>query len=231
MAEIRTQKPFEKPEGGMYLATVIDVVDKKVPDIDFKTKAQKLDSNNRPMMKDQVTFVWTLAYFSGQPAIDTEGRPFQVFETYDAYQNPSKPSKLDKALAQILNAAPPLLTDTAQLDPLIMNRQCQLYVSKEPKVNNPNEKTVKVLGHNPLQAGQVGPAVPQGFVRARNRTQTQAGPNPGQATQTYAQPPAAPQNVASLNAAVPAAAPATAPATAAPSNVPQASGSPQPEAF
>lgn len=226
MAEMRTQKPFEKPEGGMYLATVIDVVDKKVPDIDFKTKAQKLNANNQPMMKDQVTFVWTLAYFSGQPAVDTEGRPFQVFETYDAYQNPANPSKLDQALSQILNAAPPLLTDTAQLDPLIMNRQCQLYITKTPKVKNPNEKTVKVLGHNPLQAGQVGPAVPQGFVRARNRTQTQAGPQPGQATQTYAQPV---QNVASLNAA-PAAAPANVPvATAAP--IAQPTAAPANEAF
>jgi hypothetical protein len=227
MAEIRTQKPFEKPEGGMYLGTIIDVVDKKVPDIDFKTKAQKLDSNNQPKMKDQVTFVWTLAYFSGQPAVDSEGRPFQVFETYDAYQNPSKPSKLDQALSQILNSAPPLLSDTAQLEPLLMNRQSQLFIMKTPKVNNPNEKTVKVAGHTPLQPGQVGPAVPAGFVRAKNRTQQTAGPQPGQTTQTYAAAPQQAQpvaNAASLNAAP--AAPA-----AAPVNVPQASGSPQPEAF
>lgn len=229
MAQIRTQKPFEKPEGGMYLGTIIDVVDKKVPDVDFKTKAQKLDSNNKPLMKDQVTFVWTIAYFNGQTAVDSEGRAFQVFETFDAYQNPAKPSKLDQALAQILSAQVPLLTDTAQLEPLLMNRQSQLFIAKTPKQNNPNELTVKVLGHSPLQPGQVGPAAPQGFVRAKNRTQTQAGPQSGQQTQTYAQAPAAPQNVASLNAVAPAAAPA--PATAAPSNVPQASGSPQPEAF
>lgn len=228
MAQIRTQKPFEKPEGGMYLGTIIDVVDKKVPDVDFKTKAQKLDSNNKPLMKDQVTFVWTIAYFNGQTAVDSEGRAFQVFETFDAYQNPAKPSKLDQALAQILSAQVPLLTDTAQLEPLLMNRQSQLFIAKTPKQNNPNELTVKVLGHSPLQPGQVGPAAPQGFVRAKNRTQTQAGPQPGQQTQTYAQAPAAPQNVASLNVTT-AAAPA--PATAAPSNVPQASGSPQPEAF
>jgi len=35
--EIRTQKPFEKPDGGSYIGTVIDVVAKEVADTDFVT--------------------------------------------------------------------------------------------------------------------------------------------------------------------------------------------------
>lgn len=229
MAQVRTQKPFEKPEGGMYLGRIIDVVDKQVPDTDFKSGAQKLDSNNKPLMKDQVTFVWTIAYINGQVAVDSEGRPFQVFETYDAYQNPAKPSKLDKALTQILAAQPPLLSDTAQLVPLLLNRGSLLFITKTPKVKNPSELTVKVEGHTPLQPGQVAPPIPQGFVRAINRTQQTAGPQPGQTTATYAAPPQQ-QNVASLNAAVPAQPPTTAPAPQ-PTNVATAAGSPQPEAF
>jgi hypothetical protein len=191
--EIRTQKPFEKPDGGSYIGTIIDVAAKEVADTDFVTRLQKVGPDGKGLTKVQVTFTWTLGYVNGQAAVDSEGRAYQVFETYDAYQNPAKPSKLDKALAQILNAAPPLLSNTDQLEPLLLGRSNELFITKTPKVNNPNELTVKVIGHSPLKPGQIAPKTPAGFVRIKDRTKTQAGPNPGQSTQTYAQPPAQPQ--------------------------------------
>ena len=201
--EIRTQKPFEKPDGGSYLGTIIDVTAKEVADTDFVTRLQKVDSTGKGLTKVQVTFTWTLGYVNGQPAVDSEGRPFQVFETYDAYQNPAKPSKLDKALAQILNAAPPLLSNTDQLEPMLLGHSNELFITKTPKVNNPNELTVKVIGHSPLKPGQIAPKTPQGFVRLKDRTKTQTGPNPGQATQTYQQRPAVTSASVNLNAGAP----------------------------
>ncbi len=202
--EIRTQKPFEKPDGGSYLGTIIDVVAKEVPDTDYVTRMQKVDGTGRPLTKVQVTFTWTLGYTNGQAAVDTEGRPFQVFETYDAYQNPAKPSKLDKALTQILNAAPPLLSNTDQLEPMLLNHSNELFITKTPKVNNPSEMTVKVIGHSPLKPGQIAPIAPKDFVRAKDRVKNQAGPQAGQTTATYQQRPAQPaQAPVNLNAGAP----------------------------
>jgi hypothetical protein len=192
--EIRTQKPFEKPEGGSYIGTIIDVAPKEVADTDYVTRLQKVDSTGKGLTKVQVTFTWTLGYANGQPAVDSEGRAFQVFETYDAYQNPAKPSKLDKAITQILNVAAPLLTNTDQLEPLLLGRSNELFITKTPKVSNPNELTVKVIGHSPLKPGQIAPVAPAGFVRFKNRPKTQTGPQ-GQPVQTYAQAPAQANNV------------------------------------
>ncbi|VVB50881.1 Uncharacterised protein [uncultured archaeon] len=195
MAEMRTMKPFEKPEGGSYIGTIIDFVTKEVADTDYATRMQKVGPDGKPKTKFQVTWTWVLN------ANDKEGRAFQVFETYDAYQNPAKPSKLDKALTQILNAAPPLLSDTDQLEPLLLNRANELFITKSPKVSNPAEMTVKVIGHTPLKPGQLAPQAPKDFIRFKNRTKGTTGPNPGQSTQTYAQQPSQPANNVSLNSA------------------------------
>ena len=90
----------------------------------------KVGPDGKGLTKVQVTFTWTLGYATGQAAVDSEGRAFQVFETYDAYQNPAKPSKLDKALTQILNAAPPLLSNTDQLEPMLLGRSNELFITK-----------------------------------------------------------------------------------------------------
>jgi hypothetical protein len=196
--EIRTQKPFEKPEGGSYLGTIIDVAPKVVADTDYITRLQKVDSNGKGLTKVQVTFTWTMGYADGRAAVDSEGRAYQVFETYDAYQNPAKPSKLDKAITEILNTAAPLLSNTDQLEPLLLGRSNELFITKTPKVNNPNEKTVKIIGHSPLKPGQIAPVVPVGFVRFKDRTKTQAGPQ-GTPVATYAQAPQQQQQPAQAN--------------------------------
>ena len=218
--EIKTQKPFEKPEGGGYLGTIIDVVEKPQVPTTF---------NGVTKLQDQITFTWTLSYMNNQPAVDSEGRPYQVFETYNAFI--SDTSKLYKALVQILNAVPPVINNSAQIEGLLLGKSCELYLTKTPKVGKPTEFTVRVIGHSPLKPGQVAPQAPKDFVRFKNRTKNQAGPQPGQTTTTYAQPPAQPTNAVNLNAGTPAApAPANVPvATAAP--IAQPTAAPQNEAF
>ena len=75
----------------------------------------------------------------------------------------------------------------------------RLPITKTPKVGKADEFTVRVVGHNPLAPGQVAPAIPQGFVRAKNKNRS--GPQPGQTTATYAVPPAQPTNAVNLSAA------------------------------
>lgn len=177
--EIKTQKPFEKPEGGAYLGTIIDVVEKPQVPTTF---------NGITKLQDQITFVWTLNYLNGQPAVDSEGRAYQVFETYNAFI--SDTSKFSKAMTQILNAPHPVINKSEQIEQLFLGKSCGLYITKTPKVGKPLEFAVKVVGHNPMQQGQIAPVAPKDFVRFKNRAKNQAGPQPGQTTQTYAQPPA-----------------------------------------
>jgi hypothetical protein len=207
--EIKTQKPFEKPEGGAYIGTIIDVVEKPQVPTTF---------NGVTKLQDQITFVWVLNYMNGQLAVDSEGRPYQVFETYNAFISDN--SKFSKAMTQILNAPHPLINNSAQIEQLFLGRSSGLYITKTPKVGKPAEFTVKVVGHSPLQIGQIAPVTPAGFVRFKNRTKNQAGPQPGQATATYAQPPAQqPTNAVNLNTQ-------GNPSTVVPANVPTATGSP-----
>lgn len=175
--KVGRQEPFEKPEGGEYLGTIIDVIDKPNQPVTFGGVTK---------MQDQITFVWTLAYPNGQIAVDSKGRPFQIFETYNAFiSEGQKPSKLYRALMQILNAAPPKIDDTAQIESILLGRSSGLLVMKSPKTTNPSEFTSKIIGHMPLKPGQAPPQTPAGFVRDKDRVKQQAGPNAGQVSATY----------------------------------------------
>ena len=214
--DIKTQKPFEKPEGGAYIGTIVDVIEKPNVAVTF---------NGVTKLQDQITFVWVLNYLNNQLAVDSEGRPYQVFETYNAFI--SDTSKFSKAMTQILNAPHPVINNSAQIEQLFLGRASGLYITKTPKVGKVDEFTVKVVGHNPLAPGQVAPAIPQGYVRSKNKTKNQAGPQPGQTTATYAAPPAQPANAVNLNAV--AAVPATSAPT--PANVAIPTAAPVNEAF
>jgi hypothetical protein len=193
--KVGRQEPFEKPEGGEYIGTIIDVIDKPNQPVTFGGVTK---------MQDQITFVWTLAYPNGQVATDSKGRPYQIFETYNAFiSEGSKPSKLYRALVQILNAAPPQIDDTAQIENILLGRSSGLLVMKSPKTTNPSEFTSKVIGHMPLKAGQIAPKAPADFVRTKDRAKQQAGPNAGQTTQTYTTRPVQAAPAVNLNAPTP----------------------------
>lgn len=177
--KIGKPEPFEKPNSGEYAALLIDVIDAPQTAVTYGgvTKFQ-----------DQVKFVWALN------AVDSKGRPFLVFETYNNFINPNppKPSKLYVGLVQILQAAPPAIEDIDQLEKLVLGRASGLMILTSPKTTNPADFTSKVIGHMPLKPGQVAPPIPQGYVRFKNKTKQVAGPQPGQTSQTFQQKPATP---------------------------------------
>ena len=178
--EVSQGKTFYKPEAGMYLATVIDLIEK--PGVQTQWGP-----------KNKVMFVWTISHADGRPYLDPEGNPYQVTAWVTSTMNPKSTQpvfrNMYKIIAGILNTTPPLITSTEQIESLVLGKSNGLMVTKEANPTNPNEPFVNVVGIMPLAPGQVAPQAPANFVRAKNRPKTQAGPQ-GQPVQTYAAPPA-----------------------------------------
>jgi hypothetical protein len=186
--ELTNQKPFERPDGGLFLGTIIDVVD--MPNVQTSFG-----------LKNKVRILWVLGPTQpGQKVTDSEGKPLTVAFIKNGSWN--EKSELFKMAQMILNAPPPLITSTEQLAQLLLGRSNQLFITLTPNTKKAGEFYANVAGVSPLTPGQVAPVAPQGFVRQKDKPKTQAGPN-GQPVQTYATPQAA---------AAPAVAPATAPA-------------------
>jgi hypothetical protein len=176
-------KVFERPEGGSYIGTIIDVVDMPQQPTAFGPK-------------DKVRFIWVLANVDGTPYVDSEGNPFMQAGFYNA--TVSDNSNLTKALRQILNAAPPELNTTKDIENLVMGRSNGLFLTQEPDNKNPKLFVTFVAGISPLPKGVKPPQAPEGFVRAKDRKKDNKG---GQRSQTYTQKPAAaPQPTVDLSA-------------------------------
>jgi hypothetical protein len=171
-------KVFERPAGGAYLGTIIDVVEMPQQPTKFGPK-------------DKIRILWVLSLITGAPYLDKEGQPFTIAGFYNATMTDN--SNLTKALRQILNAQPPLVSNTDELERLLLSRSNQLFLTQEPDQKKANEFVTFVAGISPLPPGVVPPAVPVGFVRFKNKPKTQAGPQ-GRPVQTFAQPPAPTQN-------------------------------------
>src|SRR5271166_2411190 len=182
-------KVFERPQGGSFLGTIIDVVDMPQQPTKFGPK-------------DKVRILWVLSLINGAPYLDKEGQPFTIAGFYNATLTDN--SNLSKALRQILNAQAPLVTNTEDLTRILLGRSNQLFLTQEPDQRKQGEFVTFVAGIAPLPAGVVPPQAPAGFVRAKDKPKTQAGPQ-GRPVQTYAQPPAGtatqptPANNISLN--------------------------------
>lgn len=175
--EISQGKKFEKPDAGMFLGTIIDVVD--MPNVQTAYG-----------LKNRVRIQWALSTLQGQPLIQKDGLPLTVVGMWNA--NLSQKAELTKKLQQILGTfAVPLITSTEQLAQLVLGRSNLLVLVKVQNPKDPNDPYTNVDGIGPIPQG-MGPApgVPVGFVREINRPKTMAGPN-GQPVATYAQPPAA----------------------------------------
>lgn len=179
-------KVFERPVGGAYIGTIIDVVDMPQQPTAFGPK-------------DKIRILWVLAQSNGAPYLDKEGKPFTQAGFYNA--TVSDNSNLTKALRQILNAQPPVLNTTDDIARLLLGRSNSLFLVQEPDKKKAGEFVTFVAGISPLPAGVVPPQAPAGFVRAKDQTKQTAGPQPGQTSQTYAQRPVQPQqNAVNLNA-------------------------------
>jgi hypothetical protein len=169
--ELKQPKPFEKPDGGLFLGTIIDVVD--MP-----------NQQTQYGLKDKVRILWVLgATQPGQRVTDSEGKPLTVAFIKNA--SIGTKSELFKMIQMILNGPPPLIVSTEQLAELLIGRSNQLFVTLTPNAQKPGEFFANVAGVTPLAAGQVPPPIPAGFVRTKDRPKTQTGPN-GQPVQTYA---------------------------------------------
>ena len=166
-------KKFDRPNGGVYFATIIDLV----------------EMNQQPTRfgpKDKVRLLWVLSHTNNAPYLDSEGKPMTIAGFYNA--TVSDNSNLTKAIRQILQAQVPVLNNTEDLERLLLGRSNQLFITQEPDQQKPGEFVSFVAGISPLPPGAIAPQVPAGFVRFKNKPKTQAGPN-GQSVQTYASRP------------------------------------------
>lgn len=168
-------KVFERPQGGSYLGTIIDVIEMPQQPTKFGPK-------------DKIRIVWVISHINGAPYLDSENKPFNIAGFYNA--TVSDNSNLTKAIRQILSAQPPQLGSTEDLERLLLGRSNQLFLTQEPDTKNPGQFVTFVAGIAPMPPGVVPPQAPAGFVRFKNKPKNTAGPNPGQTTQTFTQRPA-----------------------------------------
>jgi len=185
--ELSQGKKFEKPDAGMFLGTIIDVVE--MPNIQTQYG-----------LKNKVRIHWVLGRLDGTPVLDSENKPMTVVGIYNA--SISEKAELTKRIKQILGGQFPLVTNTEQLAQIIIGRSNILSLVKSENPKNPADPYTNVESIVPLAPGMLAPAIPAGFVRAKDRPKEQAGPQ-GQPVQTYAQPPAgqAPNNNVSFQQA------------------------------
>jgi hypothetical protein len=141
-------KTFEQPDAGMFLGTIIDVVD-------LGEVTSKFDGS----VNHKLRIVWVL------DKNDSTGKPFGVIATYNSHM--AVKGNLYKAVSQILNVpAPPVPFDTE----ILIGRSNQLFLVKNTAPDG-NVYT-NVGGIAPLQPGQAGPKAPKGFIRAQDRPKT-----------------------------------------------------------
>src|SRR5258708_7975308 len=165
--EIGQGKTFYKPEAGVYLGTIIDIVEK--PNV-----ATQYGPKNKVMI------VWTITQQNGAPYLDPEGAPFQAtaYVTASINEKSTQPlfRNLYKIVVGVLGGQPLLITSSSQLEQLLLGRSNGLMLTKEINPQKQGDFFVNIVGIMPLAQGQPVPQVPQGFVRAVNRPKTQAGP-------------------------------------------------------
>lgn len=204
--DIGQGKVFFKPEAGMYLGTIIDIVEKPNVAIVY---------NGVTTYKNKVLITWVLTHPNNAPYLDPEGKPMTLsaYVTADISPKSTQPlfRNLYKIIAGVLGTQVPLITTSEQLEQVLLGRSNGIMVTKEPSTKVAGEFYVNPVGFMPLAPGQNPPQPAADFVRFKNRPKTQAGPN-GQPVQTYAQPPA--QQSVSFTQPAPAVANSPAPAVA-----------------
>jgi hypothetical protein len=219
--EILQGKKFEKPAPGMYLATLVDVHEKRGVATPYG-------------LKDKVQLYWLISnLYTGQLVLDKDGQPLEAFASYNGTMG--KGSELGKKVAAILGQAPPLINSTEQLEQLLIGRQNVLVLVLSENKADANDPFVNVDAIAPIQQGMPpAPQIPPTYVRRKNRVKVQAGPQGPVAT--YAQPPAQPVShypvAPGYAAPAPTYAPPAAPApAAAPYYAPPAVPAPQPPTY
>ena len=114
--------------------------------------------------KVRIRIIWVL------DKLDSEGKPFRVMREVNAsIADKPKKSSLYEIVEGVFGRAPQVPFD----DETLINRSNELTVVREtdPKTGKVYANIKAIL---PLPAGAVPPAIPQGFVRAKFRSQVQA---------------------------------------------------------
>lgn len=156
-------KKFEQPDAGVFLGTIIDVVDLGIVKTQFGDKPK-------------VRLVWVL------DKNDSEGRPFQVIGTYT--QSMNEKSNLFKDIKDILQAPPAVPFESEEL----IGKSNQLFLVKN--ADGSGKTFTNVKGILPVPAGQAGPKIPSDFIRSKDRQKTdgKTAAAPKQTTTPAAQP-------------------------------------------
>lgn len=165
-------KKFERAKAGIYLGTIIDVVE----------LGEVQSKNPRfPNPKVRTRIVWVLN------ANDSEGRPLRYMEQPSSVMTPPgkfRASRMYEISSGVLGTVPVPFDDE-----ILLHRSNQLVLMQEGEYVN-----LKAI--LPLPAGQTAPPVPKDFVRDKDKPKDTNGQAAVQsAAPSIAQPaaPAAPQ--------------------------------------
>jgi hypothetical protein len=145
-------KKFEKPDAGVFLGTIIDVIDLGL----VPSKNPKF-----PDPQYRVRIVWVL------DKNDSEGKPYCIIEQPTAKLSDggggTKKSRLYEICEGVFGTAPPVPFESENL----IGRSNTLFLAKEGDY-------VNIKGFMPVPAGQVPPKAPANFVRDKDDPKKQA---------------------------------------------------------
>jgi hypothetical protein len=158
----KSGKKFEKPDAGVFLGTIIDVVD-------LGLVASKNPQFPDPQLRMRI--VWVL------DKLDSEGKPYRIIEQptqkFSDGGNGTKKSRLYEICEGVLGTAPPVPFDP---ETVLLGRSNALFLAKEGEYTN-------IKGFMPVPQGQTAPKAPADFVRHRDRPTSQPNQNAAQAAQ------------------------------------------------
>jgi len=142
-------KQFEKPDSGLFLGTIIDVVDLGL----VPSKNPKF-----PEPKVRIRIVWVL------DKLDSKGKPYRIVEqpTASLTDKPKK-SRLYEICEGVFGSAPPVPFDSE----LLIGRSNGLFITREGEFAN-------IKGFMPIQPGQNPPKAPADFVRNKDKKAQEA---------------------------------------------------------
>jgi hypothetical protein len=147
---IEQGKKFETPEAGVFLGTIIDVVELGL----VPSKNPKF-----PDPQVRIRVVWVL------DKTDSTGRPYRIIEQPTAKLSDgggnTKKSRLYEICEGVFQSAPPVPFNTEDL----VGRSNALFLAKEGEYTN-------IKGFMPVPAGKTPPTAPADFVRAKDKPKT-----------------------------------------------------------
>lgn len=159
----RSGKVFEKPDAGVFLGTIIDVVD-------LGLVPSKNPQYPKPELRLRI--IWVL------DKNDSEGKPYRIMEQptqkFNDGGNGTKKSRLYEICEGMLGTAPPVPFDP---EVTLLGKSAALFLAKEGEYTN-------IKGFMPVPSGGVPPVAPADFIRSKDRPKNAPTNTAAQATAT-----------------------------------------------